>query len=308
VKLRLPEDRFEVLGEVGAGAMGAVWAARHKLLGKLVAVKVMHQEVAPGSEDYRRFLREARLYRLVKSSHVIELHEVCLVKGRPCLVMELVEGPSAGELVEAAPMGVPQALWIAEDVARALMATSKVGVVHRDIKPENVFVDARGHAKLGDFGISKELGSKSRLTEPGMTLGSLSYMSPEQIRGDVLDVRADMFSLGAAIYHLLVGYPRLLPDDIVRAYGLICEGPPDLATQRPDCPGSVTSLVCSLLAADREERPEDPGVLARELCALRMELYPGPDGERLRPQLKRHWNKRRAQGSDVDWAALGFDS
>ena len=206
----LPPEEFEILGEAGRGGLAMVWIARQKLINRKVAIKVLRAQLDPNLDGHRRFLREARLYTQVKSPHVVELFDVRLHQGSPYLILELVEGPTAKGRLRAGTVAVPEALRIGEDVARALTALAQVGIVHRDVKPSNILITLEGRAKLADFGLAKHLEGSS-FTHTDMGLGSLPYVAPEQATGaKAVDIRSDLYSLGATIYHLLAGKPPLV--------------------------------------------------------------------------------------------------
>jgi serine/threonine-protein kinase len=189
---------------------------------------------------------------------------------------ELVDGPSAREVVDRGPLSVPAALWIAEDVARALVAASAAGVVHRDVKPSNVLITPEGVAKLCDFGIAKDLQSTLRtLTASGAGMGTLAYLAPEQAsQAKHVDARADLYALGATLYHLLAGRPPFRPRGADALLALVEQPPPPLGAARPDCPPEVARLVHAMLAKRPEERPPLWGV-PDQLRALREHLAPG---------------------------------
>ncbi|MCA9697174.1 MAG: protein kinase, partial [Myxococcales bacterium] len=194
----LPREEFEILGEIGRGATGRVYAAHQKLLRRNVAIKVLRTEVDPDAESQARFVREGRVACMIDSPHVVEVFDLRLVGDRVYLVMELVNGVSAKDRVYGGPLPVPEALKVAEDVAFALEAAHRVGVVHRDIKPANILITPQGDAKLSDFGIAKELDSLESLTSTGEGLGTLAYVSPEQAtEAKTVDRRTDLYSLGA---------------------------------------------------------------------------------------------------------------
>jgi serine/threonine-protein kinase len=193
--------------------------------------------------------------------------------------MELVEGPSARAVVTRdGPLHVADALKIAEDVAQAIAAAAAVGVVHRDIKPANVLLSPDGHAKLADFGIAKDLETTLHsLTASGMGLGSMAYLPPEQIaEAKYVDARADVYSLGATLYHLLAGAPPFLPTNPQALVAAVQQAPPPLVAHRPDCPPAVAELVHHMLAKNADDRPP-PWQVVERLTTLRKALFPDHD-------------------------------
>ena len=272
----LPETEFEIMEEIGSGGVGRIWVARQKLPDRLVAIKLLRWELNPSLEDQRRFLREARLCYKIRSPNVVDIYDVRIVRGRPIIIMELVQGSTAKDRLEEGPLPIPEALKIAEDVARGLSAAAKLGIVHRDVKPSNILIGARGVAKLSDFGIAKDLGGQA-LTETGFGMGSLPYASPEQIvDAKDVDARADIYSLGATLYHLITGKPTFkVHKSILVTLELIAEAKPTpVATLRPECPSVLSDLIDTMLAKDREDRPSSVEDVAQQLVAIRGQFYP----------------------------------
>lgn len=269
----LDGEEFELMGEIGRGATGRVYAARQKRLDRVVAVKVLRSEVEP--EDRERFLREGRICCRVDSPYVVEVHDIRMAHGRAFLVMELVQGPSAKDRLAGGPLPVPEALKVGEDVGRALDAARKAGIVHRDVKPGNILLSPDGMAKLSDFGIAKELDSLESLTSTGEGLGTLAYVAPEQaMEAKKVDHRSDIYSLGATLYHLLAGRPPFHPGSPKVLLDILDKPPPPLATYRGDCPPELAELVHAMLEKDVERRPQRAGEVADRLAELRVRLYP----------------------------------
>jgi len=265
----VPAADFELEGEIGRGASGKVFAARRRSDGRRVAIKLLVERVATPDEA-RRFEREGQTLARLKSPHVVELLERRIHEGRALLVMELVLGPSARDLVQAGPLPLGKALSIAEDVARAVAAAAQVGIVHRDIKPANVLIGPDGRAKLCDFGVAKDLDAlRTTLTRTGQGLGTMAYLPPEQVaQARDVDSLADVYSLGATLYHLLAGRPPFLPTTAESLQRILVDPPPPLAALRPDCPPEVAALVTAMLAKEPEGRPA-PWSLPDTLEALR---------------------------------------
>ena len=200
-----------------------------------------------------------------------------VTQARAYLVMELVDGPSALNMLRnGGPLPLPQALWIAEQVAMALAAAHTIGIVHRDVKPANVLVSPEVHAKLTDFGIAKDVNSVGSLTASGTGLGTLAYVSPEQaVQASGVDHRADVYSLGATLYHLIGGQPPFgsrVTGKIVRE---ILEQPPrPLSSLRADCPGDVVDLVHQMLEKAPEARPASAEEVRASLHELIARFWP----------------------------------
>jgi serine/threonine protein kinase len=269
----LPREEFEILGEIGRGATGRVYAARQKLLKRNVAVKVLKTEC--DDETRERFVREGSIMVKINSPYVVEVYDVRLVGDRIYLVMELVNGVSAKDRLYGGSMSVPEALKIGEDVARGLIAAHAVGVVHRDVKPANILLTSEGSAKLSDFGIAKELDSMESLTSTGEGLGTLAYVSPEQAQeAKAVTHKTDLYSLGATIYHLIGGRPPFIPSSAKVLLAILDQAPPSLQTLSQDLPPGVVYLVHHMLEKAAEDRPPSAEYVAGELKRLREENYP----------------------------------
>ncbi len=230
---------YEVVSRLGAGGMGEVWRARDARLGRDVAVKVIHPDLAADADRLARFEQEARAAASIDHPNVLVVHDVGVHEGSPYIVSELLEGTSLREKL-GAPLPPRAAVEIALQVAQGLAAAHEKGIVHRDLKPENVFVKADGRIKILDFGVAKlaqlpsapvgtEI-STIALTEPGAVVGTVGYMSPEQVLGKPLDARSDLFSLGVVLYEMLSGkkpFHRGTAPETLTA--ILREHPPDLA-------------------------------------------------------------------------------
>jgi len=269
----LVKDEFERLADLGAGGMGRVFAARHRATGQLVAIKALH---TPAEEDpvaRERFRRESRVR--VASPHVVQVHDVRIEGRQVLLVLELVQGPSFEKLLTAGPLDLRRAFEVGAQVVEALDAAHRTGVIHRDVKPANILIDqATGAAKLGDFGIAKlaAAGSSASLTASGTGLGTMAYVAPEQAEdAKRVSPAADLYALGATLYHALAGRPPFLPGpDLVQQ--LFEDDPAPLPRLRPDCPLDLAKLVHRLLEKEPADRPPSAGVVAERLRALRQRL------------------------------------
>jgi serine/threonine protein kinase len=267
-------EEFTLLGQIGRGAVGTVFAAHQELLGRDVAVKVLDPRPAAtyGAQMRKRSLREARISFQVKSPYVVEVFDVRLVGERVCIVMELVNGPSAMDCLAKGPFPIPEALKIAEDVARALEAAHAVGVIHRDVKPDNIFLSPDGMTKLGDFGIAKADWLQP-LTVTGEGLGTLAYMAPEQATAARhVGGKADLYGLGATLFHMISGGPPFdTSGSVLRKF--VNPAPP-LTSPLEECPPRLAELVGQLLAKAPEDRPADAATVVMALADLRKECYP----------------------------------
>ena len=204
--------RYEVDGLIASGGMGDVYRARDTRLDRVVALKVLGGSVLGDSERLARFTQEARTTALINHPNIVAIYDVGLDNGQPFVVSELLHGRTLRAQMAGAALPVGTALQYTLEVAHGLIAAHHLGVVHRDLKPENVFVTEEGRLKILDFGLAKcrhdalglpDDGSKS--TQPGTILGTVGYMSPEQVRGVPIDERCDIFSLGVILYEMLAG-------------------------------------------------------------------------------------------------------
>jgi serine/threonine-protein kinase len=272
----LPPEEFEILGEIGEGATGKVYAAKQKLLDRTVAVKVFYDGSDLGVGERERFMREGRTAIRIRSPYVVEIFDVRLYRGRVCLIMELVNGPSLFDRLEGgSPILIPEALALCEDVARALDEAHAVGVIHRDVKPGNVLLTPEGTAKLGDFGLAKDTQSQQHLTDSNLGMGSLPYVSPEQAAGaNRVDERSDIYSLGATLFHLIGGRPPFVGSKAKILLSIVEENPPALDTLHGACPEDVVRFVHAALEKDPEARPPNAKSVVRQLRELRELHYP----------------------------------
>src|ERR1700756_3845962 len=211
---------YKILRKVGGGGMGVVYEAEDTRLGRRVALKFLPAETGKDATSLERFVREARAASALNHPGICTIHAIEEHDGRKFLAMELMEGQSLEKLLVLGPMLVPRVVEISIQLADALDAAHKKGIIHRDIKPANIFITDRGIVKILDFGLAKLLPEHHKgvggettlgdpetlmLTSPGMAVGTIAYMSPEQARGEALDGRSDLFSLGAVIYQLVTG-------------------------------------------------------------------------------------------------------
>ena len=255
---------YEIIGFIGAGGMGEVYRARDGRLHREVALKVVRKDFSADEDSLARLQQEARLAGSLNHPNVVAIYDVGLHEGIFYVVSELLEGENLRERLSAGPVPLTTALDWAAQVARGLGAAHERGVVHRDLKPENVFLTRSGHLKLLDFGIAKPVveespgerglleptvGANGAATATGALLGTPGYMSPEQVRGEPLDPRSDVFSLGAILYELLSAQ-RAFPGSFLESgYAVLHKDPPSL-------PSSVPFPVARLVRRCLEKAPE----------------------------------------------------
>jgi TolB-like protein/tetratricopeptide (TPR) repeat protein len=257
---------YEILSPLGAGGMGEVYRARDKKLDRDVAVKVLPQSVASDPDTLARFEREAKAIAALSHPNILSIFDFGTHDGIAYAVMELLEGETLRGKLDAGPITQKQAVDYALQVARGLSAAHEKGVVHRDLKPENLFVTRDGHLKILDFGLAKKVEAVapgketsaptgSGHTEPGTVMGTMGYMSPEQVRGLPVDHRSDIFSFGAILYELLSGKKAFKKDTASDTMAAIMrDEPPELSESGRNILPALDHIVKHCLEKDRDNR------------------------------------------------------
>ncbi len=282
---------YEIVAPIGAGGMGEVYRARDTRLGRDVAIKVLPGEFAADPERLRRFEREAKATAALSHPNILEVHDVGTHGGVPYLVEEWLEGESLGERIKRGALTAPEALSIARQIAAGLAAAHEKGIVHRDLKPANVFLTVDRRVKVLDFGLAKLVGTiptgeaetlthaPTGATESGRVLGTVAYMSPEQARGQPVDLRTDVFSSGVVLYEMLSGerpFRGATGTDVVAA--ILKEAPAPLPQS---VPVRLAEVVSKCLAKEPEGRYQGGSDLLAALQQVEGEAAP------LWPSLKR---------------------
>ncbi len=255
---------YQIAGLIGEGGMGAVYRAKDTRLGRDVAIKVLTNVTLSDRERLLRFEQEARATGMLNHPNLLTIYDVGRdSEGSPFLVSELLEGETLSNRLIRGALSPRKAVDAALQMANGLAAAHDKGIVHRDLKPDNLFLTRDGRLKILDFGIAKLNATKSgegpafevAATEPGMVLGTVGYMSPEQVRGELVDHRSDIFSLGAIFYEMLTGNRAFKRNSGIETLGAILkEDPPELTEVLPNVPPAVERLVRRCLEKDRELR------------------------------------------------------
>ncbi|HEU5251097.1 MAG TPA: protein kinase, partial [Thermoanaerobaculia bacterium] len=274
---------YEVLAPLGVGGMGEVYRARDPRLGREVALKVLPEDLSADRERLGRFEQEARSASALNHPHIVTVYDVGRSDSVSWIAMELVEGRTLRELLSAGPLTTKRALSIAAQAADALSKAHAAGIVHRDLKPENLMVSRDGFVKILDFGLAKLAPETTKdaskaltaieATRPGMVLGTVGYMSPEQAAGVAVDFRSDQFSFGSILYEMAAGRRPFYKDTAVETMSAILkEEPEPLSKVDPGVFAPYRWIVERCLAKDPEDRYASTRDLARELQTLRDHL------------------------------------
>jgi len=272
-------DGYEVLGLVGSGGMGEVYRARDPVLKREVAIKVLPSFVSQDSDRLRRFEQEAQAAAALNHPNILAVHRFGTFEGAPYLVSELLEGETLRQQLDRGPLPVRKAIDYGVQIAHGLAAAHNKGIVHRDLKPENLFVTKEGRIKILDFGLAKLMQSEpdpdgiaptqAHGTDPGVVMGTVGYMSPEQVRGKTIDHRADIFAFGAILYEMLAGkraFRRSTSADTMSA--ILNEDPPGLSQIVQSTPPGLQRVVHRCMEKNPEQRFQSASDLAFALDAL----------------------------------------
>ena len=310
-------SHYRLMDRLGEGGMGVVYRAEDLRLGREVAIKLLRTDSTTQAEWLTRFEREARLASSLQHPHICTIHELGEHEGQPFIAMERLEGQTIRHLIEAGRIPLYRVLHFARQIADALDAAHRRGIIHRDIKPANLFVSYGDHLKVLDFGLAKTTAADpptatlapipassptmavpgtADLTAAGVAIGTAAYMSPEQAHGQPLDARSDLFSLGSVLYEMATGRRAFGGDDLALIAMRIVNGilvPP--RTNDPKIPEYVEAIILKLMANEPKDRYQSAAELLIDIRAALQQLEPASNVSRVQPGLPMTLGRRRSR-------------
>jgi serine/threonine-protein kinase len=257
---------YRVDGVLGHGGMGVVYEATQLSLNRLVALKVLAAHLSEDLGFQERFRREGQIQAAIDHAHIVTVYDSGQTEHGFFIAMRLVRGPNLKDMIVARELDAGRTIRILTPIAEALDMAHTAGLIHRDIKPQNILVSGRDHAFLADFGLTKASGEKS-LTRTGQFVGTLDYISPEQIRGDRATVQSDVYSLAGVLYECLTGvvpYPK--DSEAAVLYAHMADPPPVVTEQRPELPAQLDEVIAQAMSKEPSDRPPSAGELLRQVA------------------------------------------
>ncbi len=269
---------FTLLRRLGKGGMAEVWLAEQTSLKRNVALKLLRSDLMEDESYVKRFQAEAKAAAGLNHSNIVQVYAVGYERGQHFIVQEYVHGQTLKALLQKrGPLDLNLALMIMRQVAAALQAAGERGIVHRDIKPENIMLTRKGEVKVADFGLAQlQGGERLHLTQEGVTMGTPLYMSPEQVSGQPVDQRSDIYSFGVTCYHMLAGVPPFQGENAVSiAVKHLHEQPNPIGEVRPDLPAAVCQMIDRMIAKQPADRYRDAAAIVNDVRKLAKALKTG---------------------------------